>query len=1081
MMQNTTSPGFRPSPQQMRLWAAQQDGTEFFSECVLRFAGKFDADSFRAALSRAAARHEALRTAFARQPGMKFPLQVIHENGDPQWRDLGTDASSGALAALHTAVRGQPEGARLQAGVVRMGDDLHVVLLRAPTLCLDAKSLQALAAECCTFAGATPPPEVVPDEPLQYADFAEWQHQTHEADDEEARAGREHWAQPALREPAVGRLLGQLPTPASGAFTPESVVVSLAPEVQQQVAALAGQWETSEEAILLACWQALLARLLGQSEVVLRCVFDGRTQEAVQGALGLYAQVLPIAADAEGHSFSSLVRQSAASLAAAGKQQEHYTADEAREATVVATLPAFEFVHWPTIQFPDGTTASLVQLVAHVAPFVVKLACVRRDDDLLTDLFYDPRGLSRSDAQRMARYYARLLTGAVAAPQAHPDTIDLLDDAERQRLLVTLNQTDADYRRTKCIHELFAEQVARTPQATALACGGRKWSYAETDARSNQIAHLLRRYGVTRNVAVGLYLERSGEAILGLLGSIQAGGAYLPLMVGTPAERLAFQLSQASAPVLLTEQKLLADVPEAYRGKVLCLDRDSGQINVQPTTPPEPVNTSEDLVYIIYTSGSTGSPKGVAVRHCNLVNYTTFLCRRLGVHDGQGSGLHFATVSTLAADLGNTCVFPSLVSGGCLHVIPYEMSLSGTAFGQYAAERPIDVLKITPSHLRSLLADAGGASVLPRRHLVLGGEASSWELIQQVRAAARCAILNHYGPTETTVGALTYGISDRPMASETVPIGRPIANTRVYVLDRAGKPVPFGAPGELCIGGAGVAQGYVSNPEQTAAHFVADPFHGDPGARMYKTGDRVRYTGDGDIEFLGRVDRQVKVHGFRVELGEIETVLQHHPSVRQAVVVARQDKAGATQLCAYVVPAAQTAPAADALREHLATRLPEYMVPAAFVALKGLPLTPNGKIDTRALPDPEQARAGRTRPLVPPRNAVEEQVAAIWKQVLDLEAVGVEDDFFELGGHSLLATKVLARVQSAFQVRVPLRTIFHTPTVAGLAAEVEKQRKAAEEEQMSALLSRLQGLSEAELQEALAEAAAEGNAKEGRR
>jgi amino acid adenylation domain-containing protein len=1056
-MQNAPSAGFRLSPQQARLWAAEHNGGSFFSECVLHFTGRFDPEAFRAALSRAIERHEILRTTFVRQPGMKLPLQVISEQSDLKWHDL------------QSAARLPADGEGLQAGGVRLGPDHYTVHLRAPALCLDTASMGALGVECCVAMGAVPPPEGVPDEPLQYADFAEWQHQTHEADDEEARAAKTYWAQPALRAPAPVLLPGQLPNPSAGAFDPKGVGIGVQAGVWQRVFSLARQWQISEEAILLACWQSLLARLLGQTEVVVRCMFDGRTQEAVKGALGLYAQALPVTADIEGRSSRDLVRAAAQSLEEAGRRQEYYAVDDAHEVAAAAALPAFEFLRSSTVHFPDGTTCRVVRAACHVAPFAIKLSCLWRDDDFVLQLFYDPRCLPKADAERIAGYFARLLAGVTENPHALPDTIDILDTDERQHLLAGLEPIAAAYLQDKSIHQLFEEQATRTPQAPALAFSGQRWTYAELNSRTNQIAHLLRRHGVSRNVPVGLFLERSAESILGLLGILKAGGAYVPLLAGMPLERLALQLSQTAAPVLITAAKHLAEVPAEYRGKVVCLDRDAPELDSQPATNPEPINISDDLVYVIFTSGSTGTPKGVAVRHRNLVNYTTFIQKLLGVENGGGTGLHFATVSTLAADLGNTCVFPSLVSGGCLHVIAYETSLSGTAFGQYAAENPIDVLKITPSHLRALLAEPGGSAVLPRRHLVLGGEASSWELIQQVRSSASCAIINHYGPTETTVGALTYRVPAERAATATVPIGRPIANTRVYILDAHGLPVPFGVPGELCIGGAGVAQGYLGQPEQTVCHFVPDPFIGDPNARMYRTGDRARYTATGDIEFLGRVDRQVKIHGFRVEPGEIEAVLQRHPAVRQAVVVARKEDSG-VRLCAYFVPASETgSPGSDALREYLGSRLPDYMIPAAFVALKVLPLTANGKIDTRALPDPEHAGVGRTRPLVPPRNAVEEEVAAIWKEVLGVEAIGVEDNFFELGGHSLLATRVLARVQNAFQVRIPLRAIFHTPTVAGLASEVEKLRQPAEEDEMNALLSRLQGLSEEEIQSILAE------------
>jgi amino acid adenylation domain-containing protein len=555
---------------------------------------------------------------------------------------------------------------------------------------------------------------------------------------------------------------------------------------------------------------------------------------------------------------------------------------------------------------------------------------------------------------------------------------------------------------------------------------------------------------------------------------MKAGGAYVPLHPELPKARLADQLEETGAPVLITQSSLLGRLPE-YAGHTFCLDRDAEQIACGPDTNPEPVTTSENLAYVIYTSGSTGVPKGVAIRHRNLVNYTHFLCEKVRRYDPSAyeAGLHFATVSTISADLGNTCIFPALVSGGCLHVISYEASMDSRLFAQHMTKHPIDVLKITPSNLVALLSAPEGQHILPRKLLITGGEASSWDLVERVKQMGTCKILNHYGPTETTIGSLTFPVTESSLdatESATVPIGKPIANTVVYILDGNLKPVPIGVPGEICIGGAGVAAGYLNQPQQTAERFIPNPYSPQISENLYRTGDLARFLHDGNIEFLGRIDHQLKIRGFRVEPAEIESVLRKHPGVQQGLVMAREDQPGDKRLVAYVVPALGAAPTSEALRHFLAAQLPDYMIPSAFVMLDSLPLTPNGKIDRRALPAPEQARLSGDREVVAARNPIEEKLIAIWSDVLGVEPIGVCDNFFELGGHSLLATQVIARVRSAFQIQVPLRSLFETPTIAGLAEVIAQlQSEAGIDEELDRMLAELEGLSEEEVEKLLAE------------
>jgi amino acid adenylation domain-containing protein len=600
---------------------------------------------------------------------------------------------------------------------------------------------------------------------------------------------------------------------------------------------------------------------------------------------------------------------------------------------------------------------------------------------------------------------------------------------------------------TACFHELFEAQAARVPHRTALVCGDTELSYAALNAAANRLAHHLRRAGVGPGRCVALCLERSADMIVALLGILKAGGAYVPLLPDAPKARLSHQLTETEAPVVLTQASLTHALPETSAA-VVCLDRDRALLEKEASDNPAPLAKPSDIVYVIYTSGSTGLPKGVAVRHENLVNYTLYLIERIRARDfdDQG-GLSYATVSTLAADLGNTCIFPALASGGTLHVITHEMALDGDLFGAYARDKRIDVLKITPSHLGALLAAQSGKDVLPRRVLVTGGEASTWGLVDRVRGMASLRWINHYGPTETTIGSLTFDLEEadaiRHIAA-TVPIGRAIAGTDLHILDENGAPVADGEPGELYIGGRGVTAGYLKQPERTAERFLPNRFSGEAGARMYRTGDRVRMLPNGAIEFLGRVDFQVKIRGYRVELGEIEAVLRGHPGVREVIVVAREVRPQDLRIVAYVVPAAE-AFSVDELRKLAREKLPDHMVPTAFTTLAALPLTPNGKVDRKALPDPfasapsdkaEPEAASFKGPLG--SESLEEQIAEVWRGLLGLPAVGLDDNFFEIGGHSLAAIHMLAELHKRTGKRLPNTVLFQAPTIRGMAEALRR-------------------------------------------
>jgi amino acid adenylation domain-containing protein len=1010
-MDSSTREGFQLSPQQKNGWSFQQTA---FS--VIRVEGPLEVQVLESAVKTVVERHEILRTTFHLAPGIKTPFQVISPVPQFSWRSVELTNQEERIAEYIAHEREQPfdyfQGPLLRVTLIKQSDTRHLLLVLLPALCADSVTLANLVSELSRAYAAS----LEQDEPLQYADYAEWQLELLDATDEQAIAGKDYWdgvaSSPVL--PMQRRINKQQE------FVAGSVAVDLELE---KIEALADEQDTSVATVLFAAWQAFLWRLTGamDSEFVLFNLASGRKLEDMANAMGLYAKYLPITGHCEDEPFVSRLRNVHTALNEASEWQEYFD----RSTSALRDSVGFDFEDRQTRY--DAAELSFTVIEQHVclSPFKLKLSCVRSGATLSSELHYDTAVFDQETVKHFAGYFQHFLFNVLQHPERRLSEIEMMDADELLRSLahgaeIALDSID------KTVHELFEAQAASTPAAPALVSGDQELTYEELNTRANQLAHLLRRRGVGPDARVGLCMERSAELIVGLLGILKAGGAYVPLNPDHPQERLETQLRESQSSLLVTS----GDVKLDFGGEVIDLQRDRAMLAAEPNDNPQPIATAENLVYVIYTSGSTGVPKGVAVRHRNLVNYTQAILELLEVD----RPLAFATVSTISADLGNTCIFPSLVSGGCLHILSYEVAMEGDRLRDYFTRRPIDVLKIVPSHLYGLLATQTGGGMLPAKYLILGGEALSWDLVQQIAGLEHsCRIINHYGPTETTVGSLTFAVDDQNAAgySATVPIGRPLANTRCYILDRWQRPVVPGVIGELYIGGAGLAAGYLNQPAETATRFVQDPL--EHGARMYRTGDLARYLVDGNIEFLGRVDHQVKVRGHRIELGEIEAVLAAHPGVRQAVVIARRDDDA--RIVAYIVGASMPH---DELRASLRKKLPEYMLPSAFVFLKALPLTPNGKVDRAALPVPEDVRAGVQSEFVAPRTPVEEKLAGMWAGLLKLKTIGVRDNFFELGGHSLLATQVVSRMRKEFQVEITLVSLFESPTVAAMAEKIEQ-------------------------------------------
>lgn len=1050
-MENPANAGFWLSPQQRNICSLQQGSGVCRSVALVSIEGRVSVDGLRRSLNQVVLRHEILRTIYRRQPGMTFPFQVVLDAAEPAIEII--DLSSLIEADCEARVRELFFAARvpdvvaetapvLRAQLVMLGADRHAAIFSLPALAADRRALQVLVREIGHFAaGKTPEGE---EEPLRYVQYAQWQNDLVDGEDENAAKGRDFWKSRADAAPAMA-LPGEIDS--GDGFLLQTVAASVNDATRSKVESFAASVNASVSDVLLAAWQSLLWRLTGHFMFKVGTVFDGREYEELQDAVGVIEKTIPIDARFDGDfRFREVVEHVRSSIAGAAGWQEYYVPGSGFG---VEAPISFQYVEEAALGGTGGLSIALRQTFASTDRFKLRLSAVQSTGAMVLEFDYDASRLPHDSAQLIAEYFRNLLAAAVADPESPVSLLPLMSQPERQKLVVEWNQTAANYPRDKCLHQLFEAQAARTPERPALRFNDEVLTYRELNEQANQMAHLLRSLGVGPDALVGLCVERSARLMVALLGIMKAGGAYVPLNPDNPKPRLAQQLTGAAA--LITEQKLLSHMP-AFAGTIVGVDRDRNLWADQPRTNPENETKPENLVYVIYTSGSTGVPKGVAVRHSNLVNYSHFITRRLQL-DGYPDGLHFGTVSTIGADLGNTCIYPALISGGCLHVMSYEVATDAHSFAAYTGEYPLDVLKIVPSHLQALLHSPEAKFVLPRRYLVLGGETLTPKLVEEIEdLGSSCEFLNHYGPTETTVGSLTLRLAEYDWKGSTaisIPIGRPIANTQVYILDARLQPVPIGVVGELYVAGEGVAAGYLNQPERTAERFVVNPFADDPNARMYRTGDVARYLPDGNVEFLGRGDDQVKIRGFRIELGEIESVLVRRAGVKQAVVLAKEDDRSDKRLLAYVVVDREQNISVDDLRAHLKERLPEFMVPSAIVLLPKIPLNANGKVDRMALPEPE---ALETKIYIAPSNSTEEGVAKIWGEVLRRDRISTDDNFFELGGHSLLATQIVSRVREQFRVDLPIRAMFENPTICGLAEAITTAGKCSTEIQDSPIV-----------------------------
>ena len=1030
-------PPLAPSPRegllplsfsQERLWFLDQlePGSDVYNvPSAVRLTGALDAAALRRALAEVVRRHEALRTVFAVHAGR--PAQVVREDLRPplplvDLTALPEPTREAQVRRLLAEDSRRPfdlaAGPLLRHALVRVGEGEHVVLLTFHHIVSDAGSIgtfvREVAALYAAFMRGLPSP--LPELPVQYADFARWQRQWLDGAVLDTWLG---WWRERLAGVPVLQLPGDRPRPAVQSFRGGMCPFALSEELSASLRALARARGATLFMTLLAAFEALLSRYSGQEDFAVGSPVAGRDRRETEDLIGFFVNTLVLRAPLGGSpDFKTLLdRVRAGSLEAYAHQGvpfERIVQELAPERNLSSTplfqiMLAFQTAPQDRLELP-GLTLTPITDQFSTSKFDLSLMAFDAGPRISGQWVYATSLFDAETIARWAGHFQVFLAGLAADPGRRISELPLLTQDEREQVLVEWNRPAVDHPEGGFVHQLFEEQVARTPDAVAVVFEGETLSYRELNARANRLARRLRRLGAGPEVLVGISAERSFEMVVGLLAILKAGSAYVPLDPSLPAERLAFMIEDAGIGLLLTQEQLLPPADES------------------PDNPAFPV-FPENPAYVIYTSGSTGQPKGVVVSHGALGNRLQYA--RAGDVLETEVLLQKATISF---DVSVLEIFGPLVTGGRTVLARPGGQQDTPYLVRLIQEQRVTYIAFPPSLLSVLFEEEDFDRCDSLRIVLTGAETVPAVLPRQFYETLPGAdLLNRYGPTEATI-SITSWVCERDATPRSLPIGRPMAKGRVYLLDRALQPVPVGIAGEIFLGGPCVARGYLRRPALTAAAFVPDPFSGQPGARLYRTGDLARYRPDGALEFVGRVDHQVKIRGFRVELGEIEAALARHPAVREVAVVDRED--GPTRsLAAYLALQPGSALDETDLRSFLLASLPAYMVPADFVALDALPLSPTGKVDRKALPAPRHR--GDDDAFEAPRTPTEELLATVWAGLLSLERVGIRDSFFDLGGHSLLATQAMSRVREAFGVELPLRLLFEKPTVAALAAEID--------------------------------------------
>ncbi|GAX45461.1 amino acid adenylation [Tolypothrix sp. NIES-4075] len=1049
---------------QQRLWFLDQlkpNSALYNIPIAVRLDGNLQVTALEQSLQEIITRHEALRTNFIIVDGQ--PTQVIREQRtEDREQKLFSIVDLTHLSATQQEITAQQlvqqqaiqtfdlaSDALIRATLLVLNETEHILLVCMHHVVSDGWSMGVFVQELAALYNAYSLNQVSPLAPLpiQYADFAIWQRNWLQGDVLQSQLS--YWEQQLKDAPALLALPTDRPRPAVQTFVGAHHEFALSQELSQKLVKLSQEQGCTMFMTLLAAFDTLIYRYTGQSDILVGTPIANRDRSEIEGLIGFFVNTLVMRSNLAGNpSFSELLDR-VREMAMRAYTHQHLPF----EMLVEALQPERDLGHTPLFQVIfmlqnatrqelelAGLTVSSLPVESKTAKVDLGLSMENTTQGLVGVWEYNTDLFDASTIERMTGHFVTLLEGIVANPQQQISQLPLLTQIEQQQLLVEWNNTQADYPQDKCIHQLFEEQVQRTPDAVAVVFENQQLTYQQLNYRANGLAHYLRSLGVKPDVLVGICVERSLEMVVGLLGILKAGGAYLPLDPEYPTERLRFMLEDAQVSVLLTQQRLIDRLPENQANLhfglprlrsaqvaqcKVCLDEVWEQIAQNNQDNPTSGVRAFNLANLIYTSGSTGKPKGVMVEHKGLCNLAQAMIQTFGVNS-DSRVLQFASFSF---DASIAEILKALGSGATLYLATKDSLLPGKPLIEQLRKHSITHITLPPSALAVMPLEE-----LPAlQTIIVGGEACSAELIKQWSAGRN--LFNAYGPTEASVCATIAKCTD---ADEKVTIGKAIANTQIYILDEYLQPVPVGVPGELHIGGVGLARGYLNRPELTQEKFINNPFYNSKysfgeasykiqNSKLYKTGDLVRYLPDGNIEYLGRIDHQVKIRGFRIELGEIEAALSQHDRVQICCVVARVENSGEKGLVAYVGTQKDATLTTSELRQFLADKLPGYMLPSAFVILESLPLTPNGKVDRRALPNPDLHQ--KISDYVMPNTEIENIIAGIWQQALAIEKVGIYNNFFELGGHSLLLVRINQQLQEKIGMQLSIVDMFSYPTI----------------------------------------------------
>lgn len=1047
---------------QQRLWFLERliPDSSLYNLCgAVSLKGFLNVDFLKRSFNEIVRRHEILRTVFLAVDG--HPVQKILPDVELalpllDLRAVPEETRKEEALGLIRQEAEQPfdltRGPLLRTILYRLSEREHLLLVMMHHIISDEWSFEVFFRELIALYGAhaTGTPAPLGKLPVQYADFVYWQREW--LQDEALESQLAYWREKLRDAQGFLQLPTDRPRPAVQGYQGASYSEELPDDLIDGIKTVGRREGATLYMTLLAAFQLLLHYYTREQDILVGSPIASRNRIEIEGLIGFFVNTLVLRTNLSGNptfrELLSRVRDMALEAYAHQDMPFEKLVEELQPDRSLSHSPLFQVMF--VFQYPPDLTWNLADLNVELheietatAKFDLTLV-VQEEDGLNTYWEYNVDLFNESTIQRMSRHFVNLLKALVADPDRHISDYSLLTPEEEHRILVDWNNTATNYPREKSIHELFEMQVARTPNADAVIFKNQKLTFAELNKRANQLAHYLMSNGVQRGTLVGICMERSIELAVALLGVLKSGGAYVPLDPHYPAERIQFRMKDSGISILLTQQRLLAQLPESSL-KYLPLDKAWNTIAAENVDNPSKGTDSESLVYVIYTSGSTGQPKGVMIPHRALVNHSTAIATKYSLSP-RDRVLQFASISF---DVAAEELFPSWLSGACVVFRDDEMLASFGRFIREIDRQKITVLNLPTAYWHELVHEISSSDLVPPqtvRLLVIGGEKVAYSAFEtwSRKIRDRIRFFHGYGPTETTVTSTLYDPAASPQTHKAVsdlPIGRPIANTRVYVLNPYRRPVPVGIPGELYIGGDGLAHGYLNREELTDQKFINLVLDGQPDRRVYSTGDIVRYLPDGNLQYLGRADQQLKIRGFRIEVGEIESVLRQNPAVKDAVVTVRET-GQQKQLVAYIVPMPKISSSPvlkeSELKKYLQNNLPDFMVPAYFVTIKSLPMMENGKVDYRALPAPvldqetEQA-------YVPPRDSLELQLASIWEKLLSIKTIGIRDNFFELGGHSLLAVRVFSEIEKLTGRDLPLATLFQAPTIEELVYILRRQ------------------------------------------